>query len=226
MFDASVAHPDPPGTLHLTRAEEAMRLLRRGFRALWWVVPVLVLLIMYVDRPVAESWHDAQDKPAYAFFNAADELGEGDWYILPGLCLALGMGLAGSAHWRKPLYVAVSVIVSGIAVNLIKAFLGRYRPVRYFENGDYGFNFLELSASMRSFPSGHTTTAFAVAVALGLLFPRTRILWWSVAGLVGLGRIATGAHFPSDVVAGAWLGTVTAMVLSVYFTRKSSGRYA
>jgi membrane-associated phospholipid phosphatase len=62
-----------------------------------------------------------------------------------------------------------------------------------------------------SMPSGHTTTAFAIAGAILALWPR----WWIVvlafliATSVGLGRIVLGVHFPLDVLAGAILGGVS-----------------
>jgi undecaprenyl-diphosphatase len=59
-----------------------------------------------------------------------------------------------------------------------------------------------------SFPSGHTITAFAVAVALGLFYPSLLIGLGFCAGSIAVSRILLGMHFLSDVVAGALLGTV------------------
>ena len=72
-----------------------------------------------------------------------------------------------------------------------------------------------------SWPSGHTTAIFALAAALARL-PRRRALdWgalglvWVVAALTGIARVAVGAHFPSDVVAGALTGLLGAAVGTV-----------
>jgi membrane-associated phospholipid phosphatase len=57
-----------------------------------------------------------------------------------------------------------------------------------------------------SFPSGHTTIAFAVAAALATAAPATRRTWLAVAGGVGASRLLLNAHFLSDVVGGAFIG--------------------
>jgi len=64
-----------------------------------------------------------------------------------------------------------------------------------------------------SFPSGHATTAFALAALLALWYPRWAAGFLALAGLVGLSRVVLGAHFPSDVLAGAALGMGVALVV-------------
>jgi membrane-associated phospholipid phosphatase len=69
---------------------------------------------------------------------------------------------------------------------------------------------------MRGFPSGHAATICAVAAAMGVLLPKYRDLFWTAGGLVALARVVTNAHYLTDVLAGAWIGAVTALVLAVY----------
>jgi undecaprenyl-diphosphatase len=64
-----------------------------------------------------------------------------------------------------------------------------------------------------SFPSGHATTAFAAAVLLALWYPRWAPIFAGLAALVGLSRIVLGSHFPSDVLAGALLGSLIALAV-------------
>ncbi len=64
-----------------------------------------------------------------------------------------------------------------------------------------------------SFPSGHATTAFATAVILSLWYPRGAGLFVGLALVAGLSRVVLGAHFPSDVLGGAVLGSGVALTV-------------
>jgi undecaprenyl-diphosphatase len=63
-----------------------------------------------------------------------------------------------------------------------------------------------------SFPSAHATVAFAIAVAIVLRARRPGWIALAMATLVAVGRVAVGTHYPSDVVAGAVIGTLSALV--------------
>jgi len=62
--------------------------------------------------------------------------------------------------------------------------------------------------------SSHTAVAFGAAAMLARLFPGARIVWYGVAAGCALTRVASGAHFMSDVVVGALLGWLAAWMLS------------
>jgi undecaprenyl-diphosphatase len=68
-----------------------------------------------------------------------------------------------------------------------------------------------------SFPSGHTITAFAVSVALGLFYPFTLPVLLFCAVSIALSRILLGMHFFSDVLVGAALGTALALGAYIVF---------
>ena len=59
-----------------------------------------------------------------------------------------------------------------------------------------------------SFPSGHSITAFAIAVPIGLFYPELRVPLLLVAASIAASRIVLGMHFLSDVLAGSALGAV------------------
>ncbi len=134
------------------------------------------------------------------------------------------VGLVG--HNREAMNIAVdgllaSVLAAGIVAPVSKFVVGRARP-----NEEEGASHFHPFSSDASFPSGHATQAFAVASVIAAHDDR---LWvkaaaFGLAGSVGLSRVHEDAHWASDVLAGAILGTaVGATVVSVN-TRIRAGR--
>ncbi|MFM2330601.1 MAG: hypothetical protein RLZZ26_108 [Candidatus Parcubacteria bacterium] len=78
-----------------------------------------------------------------------------------------------------------------------------------------------LTESSWSFPSGHATFFFAMATTIFLYHKRWGIFFYVMAVLVSLGRVAAGVHYPSDIIAGAIVGTLTAY--GVYATARKAG---
>jgi membrane-associated phospholipid phosphatase len=105
--------------------------------------------------------------------------------------------------FRNSLYVVSSVAVAAIIANIAKYSINRTRPFV-----TWPFIEKEASGGSPSFPSGHTSDAFAFATSLSLTYPKWYIiapsfLW---AGAVGYSRMDLGVHYPSDVLAGAIIG--------------------
>ena len=77
------------------------------------------------------------------------------------------------------------------------------------------------AAGSPSFPSGHTSSAFAMATSLSLTYPKWYIIVPSIcwAGTVGYSRMDLGVHYPSDVLAGALVGAGSAW-LTYYVNKK------
>ena len=99
-----------------------------------------------------------------------------------------------------------SVINLGITTAL-KYTINRSRP---FET--YPDIIKKADAGSPSFPSGHTSGAFATATALSLAYPEWYVIIpsFTYAGAVGYSRMYLGVHYPSDVLAGAILGAGSA----------------
>lgn len=101
---------------------------------------------------------------------------------------------------------------------LLKGAVGRKRPVLYT---DLAPDVADVRTNQRSMPSGHTSTAFALATSYWLsrraLTERDRpwLRWTLMAGAAGVAalRVAAGKHHPSDVVVGAGLGVASAIVI-------------
>lgn len=105
-------------------------------------------------------------------------------------------------HLGKSL--AIGMFLTAVFIQ-IKHIVGRARPSVSL---DGFFNGPSLSYAYSSFPSGHTTFAFMVATVLSNYYPRYQVIFYILAGWVGLERVEDFAHFPSDCLAGAVLGTI------------------
>lgn len=176
---------------------------------------------VWMDVPVA-VYCKGVDPRVLNVFEWISPWGESTWYLVAafGLFLYYRQFRPNPLHANRALFVFASVAVSGIATLLVKLIFGRFRPILFFTEGLYGYNFFHPSEDMNSFPSGHATTALALAFALSRLFPRYRIAFFFFGLTVAASRTITTAHFLSDTVAGAWIGIVTVCMLHQVLVRR------
>ncbi|OGP25309.1 MAG: hypothetical protein A2X99_06300 [Deltaproteobacteria bacterium GWB2_55_19] len=105
---------------------------------------------------------------------------------------------------------AFAVALGGVAVHILKAAFERPRIAH--GGADSVARLLEapslfdLTGKYNSFPSGHATAAFAVAYVLSKSYPRLAVPLYVTAMLVSGSRVWLGSHYPTDVLAGAFLG--------------------
>jgi undecaprenyl-diphosphatase len=124
------------------------------------------------------------------------------WYAMGVVIL-----LFGGANRFRAVGAGALAEAAGVALFLwIKKMAGRKRPCAYEPHCWADL----LPPDQFSFPSGHTITAFAVAVSLNLFYPSLAIGLLFCAASVAASRILLGMHFLSDVVAGAAIGTALA----------------
>jgi undecaprenyl-diphosphatase len=127
----------------------------------------------------------------------------------------LAIALVLTVIWRRP-SIFVTVLVADLAADLLaelgKVIVQRHRP---FEHQ------LGPASSTHSFPSGHTATSFACATVLSSIAPRWRVPFFVLAALIGFSRVYNAMHYPTDVLAGAVLGVLTALLLLAADRRRS-----
>ena len=162
------------------------------------------------------------------FFSQITDYGKSAWFLWPlgFLLVALAMLPMPMAPMAQRVLAAVAVrvgflflavAVPGLFINVIKKIFGRARPLVPGTIDPFVFDPFNWSAAWASLPSGHATTVFSVLVAFGALWPRARAVLWIYALVIVASRIAVTAHFPSDVLAGAMIGSAAALLVRRYF---------
>lgn len=134
------------------------------------------------------------------------------------LPVAAVVAFATRHRWRGAALIAASGVVAGLLYTVAKWCVGRTRPFPTHGPVETPFTFHPFNhgiaglwkAENQAFPSGHVCLAFATATALARLFPKGRIAFFFVASLTAVERVLEGAHYPSDVIAGAIFGITAA----------------
>ena len=127
----------------------------------------------------------------------------------PLVIYSIGLAKDDSLLKKKAIYIGETFIVSAIITNTLKYTIKRDRPFITCPNIEK-----VTTGGSPSFPSGHTSDAFATATSLSIAFPKWYViapsfLWASV---VGYSKMDLGVHYPSDVLAGAAIGAVSAIL--------------
>jgi membrane-associated phospholipid phosphatase len=185
----------------------------------WLGGAVLALLAAFLLDGPSVAWARELPRPVRQVFNVVTDFGKSGWLLVPTGLFAIFL-LFG--NWRQVDrriaaawtefgiligFIFISVATSGIITNIIKQFIGRGRPRLFAGEGAYALDPFPFAYSYESFPSGHATTAGALAVIIAVIAPRYRYAAFFACGLIALSRVAVGAHYPSDIVAGFMLGS-------------------
>jgi membrane-associated phospholipid phosphatase len=190
---------------------------------------IAVLISMFLLDTAASDW--ARHEPSWfrAAFEQITNFGLGGWFLFPFgfvlLCLAalispalprLTQGVLTALAVRFG-FLFLAIGVPGLFVTIVKRLIGRARP--YVGSYDDPFAYMPFiwRPEYASMPSGHATNAAAAAIAIGAIWPRTRVAMWFYALVIMFSRVAVLAHHPSDVIAGALVGVAGASLVRRWF---------
>jgi undecaprenyl-diphosphatase len=202
-----------------------------------WGVPALAAIaatMVIADRAAIVA---VQGLPLWVgdFFNVLTDYGTSDWFLVPiAVVLVLIAAFVPPALPRMSRLVLVAlsvrlgfvftaIAVPGLFATIVKRLIGRARP---FLAGDASpFHYLPFSwrPDYASLPSGHATNVFAALIAIGLVAPRLRAPMLVYALVIATSRVIVLAHHPSDVLAGALVGTVGALMVRDWFAARALG---
>jgi membrane-associated phospholipid phosphatase len=208
----------------------------------WWIKAILIVIatiiaIHFIDAPVARwalSFRPIDLKGGWGFrSDIVRELAMleqwGQWVC--SVLVITAIALIDKAGPRRALAIAIGCFATVMLTYLLKDLCGRSRPHSFdvpgvkVPMGEWiwggpakGFGG---GSTWASFPSAHTTGAFALSVGLAWFYPRARGLFMTLATITAVQRVLHGAHFVSDVIAG--LG-ISVLVTRSMFQAKLAGR--
>jgi membrane-associated phospholipid phosphatase len=203
----------------------------RGVRAALIAAALIACIMLVVD---AWSVGAVRRLPTWliAIADELTDLGRLTWILVPtGALLLLIAVLASPAMspMSHGVLAAVAVRLSflftacalpGLVVTIVKRLIGRGRPLVDGTANPFLYHPMSWNVEYASLPSGHATNAFAAMVAVGALWPRTRPFMWIYAAGIALTRVALTAHFPSDVLVGAFAGMAGALLVRRWFAAR------
>lgn len=232
MTHSRSSNPEP--------ASQSPQRLPRRYWAIFLTLALSAAAIAQADVPLSVAlvrWDWPSDLRKLISLSEAFSHGMGVLVIL--LTIFVSVPDIRLKMWR----LAACPIMAGVASNLAKLTVARYRPQYFYQQASQQGGDLELHVGstfdgwlpilhpeqlgdhlVQSFPSAHTTTAFALAVGLSWAFPRGRIMFFLLAILAGFQRVDSQSHWPSDVVAGAGLGILVGA--AVCYSRASHWFFA
>ena len=226
-----------PGDRALTRMDDRLRATERPGalvvshpHAFVAVFALCMLCIVFIDRP-ALRWFLTFDWDLHLIFKWIADWGRQVFWAVPSGVAFIALWLAARAPgfaaaqerlkaWSMlPLFIFLSLSVTGIASQILKISFGRMRPLHYYRHDDYGFAWFELDGSLQSFPSGHAVTIATLTAALILIWPRATVLWATFGLTVISARVLETAHFISDAILATYLGIALTVWMHNVFKR-------
>jgi membrane-associated phospholipid phosphatase len=134
----------------------------------------------------------------------------------------LGWGLSDTRLRNTARYGFESYLISGAITTILKYSLHRHRPSAH--DGPYHWDGISFDGDNESFPSGHSTAAFAIAGSIAGQYPDNWLvggLSYAIATMVALSRLNDHVHWASDALVGSTIGWVTARTVALAHREKA-----
>ena len=177
-----------------------------------------IMLAMPFDRKVQRHFFPSKDSQSAKDLRKFGDAGQVAGPVIGTAFLLQGIAFENPRSRETGILTYESFIVAGIIEGAIKYTVGRKRPSTTPEP----FKFSSLSRN-QSFPSGHTTEAFAGATVFAEQYPHWYVVIpaYAAAGAVGFSRLRANQHWLSDVIGGAFLGAGTAHFVRLHRKRQN-----
>ena len=118
-------------------------------------------------------------------------------------------------------YTIICLFLTGFVTQLLKHIVGRARPNHKILENSFNFDFFTFDSNFHSFPSGHTSTIFILALVCSLIIPRIKYFFLVFALVVSFSRVVVGAHFITDIVGGAVVSFLCFKFINLFLDYKS-----
>jgi len=167
-----------------------------------------------------------------AAFEDITRFGLSGWFLVPCGVVLLVLAAVTSPLLTTPAqavlaalgarfgFIFLAIGLPGLFVSIVKRLIGRARPFVGGHEDPFAYVPLSWHPAFASMPSGHATTAVAAAIAIGAIWPRTRIVMWLYAVAIMVSRVAVLAHRPSDVLGGALVALIGTYLIRRWFAAR------
>ena len=182
-------------------------------------------VLFTLDQDISDWFHKNRTPASSDFFSFSTQFGGGG--LLTGLMAAMYLSgeITGESSLRKAALLSLeSFMTASVLAAGLKTVIGRARPGA--GEGSQSFHLFSSSSSHTSFPSGHSTAAFAVAASIAEQSesPVVDVLAYSLATLVAVSRVHEAKHWASDSLIGSAIGYFVAKKIAVLDRRREQGK--
>ncbi len=205
-------------------------------------VELFVLLLIFInvfvsfnlDLGIYNYFKDFDNNPNSVylkeFFVDITRLGSSSWYFVISIFgfgvvyLNKRFGFIKVDNQKKITNFFISsfiyILIVGIVTQFLKHIIGRPRPNHTNFEDSFDFNFFTFNSNFHSFPSGHSSTIFIVCFILVATFPKLKYFFYFLASVIALSRVVVGAHFFTDIFAGAILALISFKIINTILEKK------